>query len=143
MAHERVKEAGQLPCAKMAGEDEDAFAEGVCLLEVLQTLVTDMAGAILRGVPGHATELGEVPAEMKIEAAENALMLGGTKLRQGESKIGESDMAQTGVEVEDESAEGGAEAARDGTRQQTDEKRNAANGEKLEEAADGRLRHNR
>ena len=72
VAGERVVEAGELPCAEMAGEDEDAFAAGAGGEVVLEAFVADEARGGVGGVGGHLAELGEQPAEVAVFEAEDA-----------------------------------------------------------------------
>ena len=71
MAHERVVEAGQLPCAQVAGDDEDALAARLRREVVFQTLGAHPVARVLGGVARHAAELDELPAQMDIDALEN------------------------------------------------------------------------
>jgi len=47
MTHERVVEAGKLPCAEVRGDDEDALAAGLRSEVVIETLGAHPVAAIL------------------------------------------------------------------------------------------------
>ena len=143
MTLERVIEAGQLPGAEMTGEDKNAFAAGMGLLKVLQPFVANPVGGIFQRVVRHLAEFGEMPANMGIKLAKDALVLGWAKLRQSQGQIAKADLPQTGVETEKQLAKGCAQVTSQPTRHQADKEDEAADRKILDEAANGRLRHNR
>ncbi len=69
IARERVEEAGKLPCAEVAGEDEDALAAFARGEVMVQAFVADEAARrMLAGVVAHLAELGELPAEVAVDS---------------------------------------------------------------------------
>jgi hypothetical protein len=87
VAHLRVVIAGELPCAQMAGEHEDAAAFVAGGEVVLQAVVTDEGGGLGSGVAAHLAELAELPAERTVDPAQDADALCFRLLRKRAAKI--------------------------------------------------------
>jgi len=94
VAGEGVIEAGKLPCAKVASEDEDAFAAGARSEVVVEAFVADGGVGEGEGVGGHLAELGEQPTQISVLEAEDDLALRGGHLRECYGKIAHAGTAQ-------------------------------------------------
>jgi len=120
VAHHRVVEARELPRAQVAGEHQDALAAVAGGEVVFEAFVADELRGLLGGEAGHLAELGELPAERAVDAAQDGAALGGGRVGIGEGEVLLADAAQAGQQAVDEGSEGGADGAGGAARQQAD-----------------------
>jgi hypothetical protein len=131
-----VVEAGELPGAEVAGEDEDAVAAAAGGEVVLKAFVAEELLGRGAGGAGHAAKLGHLPAEISVEGAEGALAFGDWHVGEGEGEIAEADAAEARDEIPGERADGGAQGARGPTREPFEDGDNEAKAEVLQPLAE-------
>ena len=98
-------EAGQLPRAEVAGEDEDAVAAIARLEVVVEALVADEAAGEGRSVGGHLAELSQQPAEVAVFEAQDVGALGGGHRGEGQLQIVQASAAQAAERVVGDAAD--------------------------------------
>src|SRR5579883_286482 len=76
IAVEAVREARDLPCAEMAGEDEHPAAARPRRQIVLEPFGFDPALELIPAIARKEAELGELPPQMPVEAAQQTAALG-------------------------------------------------------------------
>src|ERR1700743_944416 len=102
----------------MTGEDEDPFALIPSREVVLQPLVADKAARRLRSVAGHLAELGQQPAKVAVQLAQDLLPLGGAFFRKCQGKIKIADAGKTWSQQQREATDARTHTAGDAPRRQ-------------------------
>ena len=110
MAHERVVEAGELPCAEVPGDDEDALAAGLRRQVVIEAFGAHPVAGVLGGVARHAAELDELPAQMNVDVLENFFPGLGGEFGERQLEIAHADAAQAAEAPVDGKGEAGRPA---------------------------------
>src|SRR5277367_309320 len=90
----------------MSGEDENSFALIASRQVVLQPLVADKAARGFRGVARHLAELGQQPAKIAVQLAQNLLPLGSAFLRKRQAKVKIPNTRQTWSKHQRHAADG-------------------------------------
>src|ERR1700733_13890140 len=102
----------------MTGKDEDPFSLIASSQVVLQPLIADKAARGFRGVARHLAELGQQPAKIAVQRAQNLLPLGGAFLGKCQAKIKIADARQARSKRERDPADGRTYTAGDAPRRQ-------------------------
>ena len=71
--HQRVVEAGELPCSQMSGQDQNALAAVARRDVIFQPFIADEAACRLCAIAGHLAEFSEEEPEISILRPQNRL----------------------------------------------------------------------
>ncbi len=112
MAHEGVVEAGKLPRAEVAGEHQNTLAARGCGPIVPQALGADPVERVVGGVASHTAELDQLPAQVAIDAAQDALALRNGELGHCQFEVALTHVAQAAHNAIDKPGERIREEAR-------------------------------
>lgn len=94
MAHEGVIEAGKLPSAEMAGDDQHSLAARLGGEKMLQALSPQPCTGVLRCVAAHAAKFDEVPTQMQEDATQNFLSGAQREFGQRHGEVAQPDAPQ-------------------------------------------------
>src|ERR1051326_181617 len=115
-----MKKRRELPCAQMRGKEQNSFAPGSSGFEVFKAVIDDDPRDIFFGVLRKKAKFRQLPAEMAIKSAQDAMTFGITFLGKGERQVAQAYTAQAAVKNIDDARNGDGASASQGARKRAE-----------------------